>query len=408
MAENFLLFSHSFSALLATPKTRCQEILTALLQESLVRDATDINIEPAWGDTSDIYFRIAGTMHQIMHISGSLTETLRYAIHDQVKDFHLGKYNVNEGSLALQQGGQKYLFNVFIIPQQSRANNIIIRPTITRVLTGQPRPAPPKKNIDKKIFIWQMGKVGSLTVFHSLAPYSKPSAWLVPSIKKDTRWPIYNNIVQTHSIQLLYDFLHYSDEEFVIISLVRDLMARNISTIFQSMNFEENWRNDYFIANTDDFQKMSYDQQEQAITDHLKRLNTSTVATSWYDNILKSHIYYPDIDKYFIDIYAKPFDQDNGYQIYESKNPRIQMIILRLEDLAAQKNTLGEFLGIENLHLVSKNVADKKWYQPIYKKFKERYKPTLDELEAVYNSRFMKYFYSPAQIEVMLGSWNKS
>ena len=84
------------------------------------------------------------------------------------------------------------------------------------------------------------------------------------------------------------------------------------------------------------------------------------------------------------------------------------MIILRLENLNEQKGILGDFLGIDDFQLMNENIASEKWYNPIYKRFKEVYKPTKQELEAIYNSRFMKYFYSPEQIRVFTEKWFKS
>jgi len=121
--------------------------------------------------------------------------------------------------------------------------------------------------------------------------------------------------------------------------------------------------------------------------------------TGWYDNLLRSHFYYPDIDRFFIDIYQTPFDWDRGFQVYESKTPRVKMIILRLEDLDNLEQALGDFLQIDNFKMHKGNLSAEKWYQDIYKRFKKEYTPAPEELAAIYDSQFMRYFYSPAQIE---------
>lgn len=404
------LFERSFALLLVPHSHQKREIVNALLRESLRRKASEINIEPAPDSACDIFFRINGILHKAFTASGSQAVSLREAVQSMAQDLQPGDYDVVEGRLTLCEYENENSFHYYNIPQ-SPFNSILIRNADTAThrskTSGNEKilPMNSDRNVDKKIFIWQMGKVGSSTVYRSLLPYSKPCTWEVPTIKNNTYWPSYNNIIQTHSIKLLYDFLHYSDEKFVIVSLVRDLLARNISSIFQSMNDEEEWRNQHFIANLDDFQKMSYDQQEKKITQQLIRLNTGTAVTSWYDNLLRSHFYYPDIDKYFVDIYAKPFDQENGYQIYESRTSRIKMMVMRLENLNDQVDVMGDFLGIDGLHFISKNVAAEKWYNPMYKRFKERYKPTPLELEAIYNSRFMRYFYSPDQIRLLIEKW---
>lgn len=402
-------FSRSLSSLLqaAAPP---QDVVSCLLAEALRQKASDINIEPTEEGGIDVYFRIDGILYKAASLSGDLAQKLRAATHSQAHSHHPGQYGVLEGTLSLNLQGKEFAFHIYDIPQ-STENCILIRPTVGTSAADEAnrprRPAPHRpRNIDKKIFIWQMGKVGSLSVYSSLFRYSRPCDWHVPSIKYDTHWPKRNNIIQTHSIKLLYDFLHYSDEEFVIISLVRDLMARNISSIFQSMNFKEEWRNHFYIASVADLKKMPYEQQELEITKQLYKLNTSNLTTGWYDTLLSSHFYYPDIDKYLIDVYAKPFNQEQGFQTYESKTPRVQMIILRLEDLNARGKELGEFLGIEDFHPAWGNAPEGKWYEPIYKQFKSRYRPTEQELKTIYGSRFMRYFYSPEQINSMIAKWS--
>lgn len=409
----FQSFICSFSRLLRSSNHHQQEIVAALLHESMRLKASDINIEPVSDDYCEIFFRINGILHKVLALSDGQATLLYEALQREAQDQRPGDYGVIEGTLTAQDQGVPSTFHYYSIPQ-SPTNSILIKKvnTIASSATNGNEAslvAKPDRNIDKKIFIWQVGKVGSSTVYRSLQPHTKPSKWLVPSIKNNNSyWPIHNNIIQTHSIKLLYDFLHYSEEEFVIISLVRDILARNISALFQSMNDEEEGHNDYFIASIDEFKKMPYEQQEYEITQHLRRLNTSTAVTYWYDDILKSHFYYPEINKYFIDIYAKPFDQEKGFQFYESKTPRIKMIILRLEDLIELKKTLGDFLGVDNFELVSKNMAAEKWYNPIYKRFKKRYKPTEQEIKAIYNSRFMTYFYSSEQIRLFIEKWYKA
>ena len=406
----FQSFEYYFVSLLDSPTQHRGEIVSALLRESLRQKASEINVEPGIDSECGIFFRINGRLWKALAVSGRRVTSLREALLIYAYDLHPGLYGVVEGKLALLEHSKKILFYYYNIPQ-APFNSILIRNATISTQRGniqRKEDVSQKKstrNIDKKIFIWQMGKVGSSTIYRSLLPYSRPCTWNVPSIQNNTYWPTCNNIIQTHSIKLLYDFLHCSDEEFVVVSLVRDLLARNISSIFQSMNDEEEWRNQQFIANIADFQEMTYEQQEEKIYQQLLRLNTGTAVTSWYDNFLKSHYYYPEIDKYFINIYSKPFDQENGYQVYESKIKRVNMIILQLEKLNEHVEVLERFLGIENLELVSDNISTEKWYNKIYQKFKNRYKPTNYEIESIYNSRFMKYFYSPNQIQLFASRW---
>ncbi|MDA8418945.1 MAG: hypothetical protein M0Z90_07935 [Desulfobacteraceae bacterium] len=389
---------------LAQPGQR-RAALAALLEEGRGLAASDIHLEPADGGGDEVCFRVEGVLRRVASIDRVASRELRAAIREAAGRFVPGQFAVEEGRIAWELAGGRVDFNVYLIPQTTGPGNVIIRPEAEsggRVCPAGDRNA---RGIDQKVFIWQMGKVGSSTVFKSLLPHANPRISLAPVVSESPRWLICNNLIQTHSIKPLYDVLHHSEEEFVIISLVRDLLARNISTIFQSMNYSEPWRNDYFIAGMEEFQAMPYEQQEQAITGHLRRLNTGCSVTSWYDNLLKSHFYYPEIDRHFIDIYAKPFDWEQGFQIYESKSGRVRMIIIRLEDLDEVAGELGKFMGLDDFKLRHDNLASNKWYQPIYKKFNSRYKPTASELQSIYGSKFMNYFYSPEQINRFTSRW---
>lgn len=401
----------ALAELLADPRPdRGQAVVAALLKEGRECAASDINFEPDAGGGGDIFFRVGGVLRQVARFGGGEWCGLSAAVEAAAVDIQPGKFGVREGRFSAGGEGSEVDFKVYFIPQPSRTGNIIIRPGneggVATIGDGADLISiEQKRNIDKKVFIWQMGKVGSSTVFKSLRPYANPGISLAPVVGESPRWLIHHNLIQTHSIKPLYDVLHHSEEEFVIISLVRDLLARNISTIFQSMNYREPWRNDYFIAGVEEFQAMPYEQQEQAIIGHLRRLNTGSSVSSWYDNLLKSHFYYPDIDRHFIDVYAKPFDWERGFQTYESKSGRVRMIIIRLENLDNVAVELGKFMGLDDFKLRHDNLASDKWYQPIYKKFNSRYKPTVAELQSIYGSKFMNYFYSPGQINSLASRW---
>ncbi|MDA8159249.1 MAG: hypothetical protein M0T76_00775 [Desulfobacteraceae bacterium] len=392
------------TARLAQPGQR-RAALAALLDEGRRLAASDIHLEPADSGGDEVCFRVEGVLRRVARIDQAASRELRAAIREAAGRFVPGQFAVEEGRIAWEAAGGRADFSVYLIPQTTGPGNVIIRPAPE----SGPRVCPARdrkvRGIDQKVFIWQMGKVGSSTVFKSLRPYANPGISLAPVVGESPRWLIHHNLIQTHSIKPLYDVLHHSEEEFVIISLVRDLLARNISTIFQSMNYREPWRNDYFIAGVEEFQAMPYEQQEQAIIGHLRRLNTGSSVSSWYDNLLKSHFYYPDIDRHFIDVYAKPFDWERGFQTYESKSGRVRMIIIRLENLDEVAGELGKFMGLDDFKLRHDNLASYKWYQPIYKKFNSRYKPTVAELQSIYGSKFMNYFYSPGQINSLASRW---
>lgn len=369
--------------------------LKLLLTQSVLQNATSIHME-FHNNSFQIYFRISGKLestHKFSQIDGkNLIELIRGS---SLITPTISQESIEEGHLSAIIDNITHIFVFYIIPHQP-LSRIVIRPINS---AKQPE-------IQKKIFIWQMGKVGSASIFDSLKPYTKTMEWDVSSFITHDHWVKHNNILHIHSHEILYNFLHNNEEKFNIISLIRDPIARNISSVFQSMTTNEPW-NKLFIANTEEFQSYSYLKQKSLIETQLSRLNAEESIVTWYDNLFKTHFYYPQVDKYLIDIYAKPFNQEKGYQTYESKTPRVKMIILRLEDLATLSEELGKFLGINNFEIMQTNVAKDKWYKEIYAQFLRGYNPSKTELDKIYQSKFMTYFYSPAQINSFCEKWSK-
>ncbi|MDP2106765.1 MAG: hypothetical protein Q8J76_12280, partial [Desulfobulbaceae bacterium] len=121
---------------------------------------------------------------------------------------------------------------VFSIPFSPIESVVIHFPCTDRHAPANHKATIPARDIEKKIFIWQMGKVGSASILNSLKGSTHPTTWDVTNIVTDDHWLVHNNLLHTHSIQILYNFLHQTEEEFIVISLVRDLVARNISSVF--------------------------------------------------------------------------------------------------------------------------------------------------------------------------------
>lgn len=74
------------------------------------------------------------------------------------------------------------------------------------------------------------------------------------------------------------------------------------------------------------------------------------------------------LELFGLDVYATPFAQERGYQIYRQEN--IRLLVLRLEDLdRTVVPAMREFLGFENFALIKRNVGEKRVYGELYKEF---------------------------------------
>jgi len=358
-----------------------------LVEQAIKYKASDLHIDWVNGCYT-CSLRIAGQLQYVTNLS--LKEGYEL-LHTIKKELHLDAKSLRtpwSGRLTGNQDNHAQYHQIHIIPFHPLESVIIrLQPQKPAKPTWTSSPA-----ITKKIFIWQMGKVGSSTILASLKPYTKRYNWQFHArISNEPFWQ-YNNIIHSHSAKPIYHTLHHSDEDFIVISLVRDLLQRNISAVFQSM-CDESPGNHYFIAPERKLKTWSYEQIQEEIIRKLLHLNLSNQLTDWYDVLFKSHFYYPDVDRYHIDIYSTPFDRKKGMQVYESKTPRIKMLIIRLENLNKLEKEIGRFLGIQNFELCNNNIAAHKWYKKLYQKFKKTYEPTQQELDHIYNSKFMNYFY---------------
>jgi hypothetical protein len=230
-----------------------------------------------------------------------------------------------------------------------------------------------------------MGKVGSTTIYHALMPYASRlgSANEVELEDFESR---HENVYHLHSTKTLSDFLNKSDEEIIVISLVREFLSRNVSGFFN------------YIGRTRHLKYLFRPKRRrEKIVDKLV-LEYCRQARSGFDR------YYDWFDTFVeavkIDIFAEPFNKEKGCQVYTAGRTRLMMI--RLEDLDNLQEELGVFLGLPELRFANRNISEKKWFGDLYKDFKKRWIPEPEEVAAYMNSKVMRHFYTEVEIQRFL------
>ena len=106
-----------------------------------------------------------------------------------------------------------------------------------------------------------------------------------------------------------------------------------------------------------------------------------------------------------IDVFACPFDRENGYGIYERDGHRL--LILQFEKLQQLAGAIRDFLGLPEFELARENVGESKAYGPVYKRFLERVRFDGAFLDQMYNNRFARHFYTDEDIEAFRRRWSK-
>ena len=252
------------------------------------------------------------------------------------------------------------------------------------------------------ILIYQMGKVGSSSIRKSLQNLNlqNPIAYIhylswssIQSVEqyylKQSTSEVPSHIQFSKEVRKMIDqFL--GKIRFKIISLVRDPVARDISSTFQNieiglpqlLNMDTQKATDEVITYLVNAFKKFDESQDEVCT--------------WFDNEIR--------DIFQFDIFSIPFNTSRGYQIYSTLYSDI--LVIRLENLIeCCQEAFYKFLGIQNFSLLNENTGKKKWYADIYQK-------TLSEiiipekiLKKIYQSRFSKHFYTDLERSNFIQKW---
>lgn len=254
--------------------------------------------------------------------------------------------------------------------------------------------------IKDPILVYQMGKVGSTTVYQSLKDLElEVSIYHIhllnnldeieTSIRRNYSNPKETLAEIEKGRKLRKKILSGQFEKVNIISLVREPVKRNIAAFFQNINevipdYKKRYQNNSLTV--DDMVKIFLNQY-----DHNGPLN-------WFDSQLK--------DVFNIDVFSSNFPKDLGYKIYREN--KMNLLLVRLENLnICIKNAMKEFLGIKNFELVSANIGSKKPYSTLYKQFLSNVILPQDYLDKMYNSKFAQQFYTSDEIEKFRKHWSR-
>jgi hypothetical protein len=181
------------------------------------------------------------------------------------------------------------------------------------------------------VIVYQMGKVGSTTIYNSLQPLKNLDVYHIHSLTK-TRIEIveenyknsfrYNHTIPAHILESQYlrkklDKGLEGKKKWKVVTLVRDPIARNISSFFQILE-------EYVGHN---YQTKIKSMKVEDIIEELMELFLYNYKGEkpliWFDIELKS--------AFGIDIYSREFSKSNGYEIYEAESADV--LLIKLENL---------------------------------------------------------------------------
>lgn len=210
--------------------------------------------------------------------------------------------------------------------------------------------------------------------FHFLS-----DSWL-DRFRKEGTW--YNNLQRAESVNKVLE--NHRSKEKVIITLVRDPIARDVSAVFQSWDT---------IFKTNDFNSINSEQ----IVEQLSK-SPFNQTENWFNTEFKEYT--------GIDILKLPFNKDDGYAVYRAGKYRL--LVLKLERLSdCYREAISDLLGTKNNVLGSYNLTSNKTGAPVHKKVKDSFALPGNRLDEIYSSDFLRHFYTDQELEHFKMKWSK-
>jgi hypothetical protein len=227
------------------------------------------------------------------------------------------------------------------------------------------------------VFVYQMGKVGSKSVFKSLSEQYLGvvlHAHYFNSKHKDWR------------VRRLYHWVMKGDRPLNVISLTREPIGRCVSGFFQ--NFENHTGVPYHKSNFS---------LEELKAIFLEKFKNGRIL-KWFDKNIRAN--------FGIDVYANSFPKC-GYATYQHNNIRLLVMQSEMDD--KQKETvIRDFLELETFQIVNRNIGTQKVYASTYKDFKRNVKFPSDYIDQMCKSKYFNHFYEQDLINEVRSIWSES
>lgn len=243
------------------------------------------------------------------------------------------------------------------------------------------------------ILIYSMGKVGSLSIYHSLQQYTKRPVfhlhslqqavidWEYQTCREKGWWPDSKNtggLVYQHKVE--------KQQPLQIITPIREPIGRNLSAFFEVFRYYNN------IA--------AIDYKEELITLENRFLEQvpHEYPIQWLEKELKQTLQ--------IDVYATSFDTSKKYQTYQHQNHELLLWRVDLADEIKEKK-IQQHIGIADFRLTNHNEGKNKAYAALYEQFKQNIRFSAGYLEQQLNAKYSKHFYSAQERKALYQRWIK-
>ncbi len=256
------------------------------------------------------------------------------------------------------------------------------------------------------ILIYQMGKVGSSSVYKSLKKAGiRNSIFHVhqlsdKGIARKEGWLRYHNSLDTP--EMIEDLLYIKKLkesidmnrwkfQWKIITMTRDPVSVELSAFFENI---EVYGHEVF----DPPKKLIIDKTIDSLMRNVFDVYDveKDYFCAWFDEELKA--------VFDIDVYTVPYDFARGYSIITKDN--VSVLVMRLEDLGRSfQQAMADFLKVPNLKLIKDNTAESKSYWNEYRTILEKFSISAESFDLIYSSRYARHFYPKEEREKSRKKW---
>lgn len=290
------------------------------------------------------------------------------------------------------------------------AGNLVATPSAS---VARPDPMPPPVpepaggvGSGPPLLIYQMGKVGSSSVYeslrhagigHSLFHVHQLSD---KGIKRKQDWLAHFDALSLpwmeeglRASRELRSWIDDSRERvpWKIITLTRDPVSMKISSFFENIAVYR--REVLDAAGALDPVRVMSALRRYAFHDYEENRDYTC---SWFQDELET--------VFGIDVFSVPYDFSRGYTILRREN--VGVLVIRLEDLQRSfAPAMEDFLGAPGLKLAQVNAAAGKSSWPQYQAVLREFTLPAELFDRIYSSRYARHFYPPEDRERARARW---
>ncbi len=279
-----------------------------------------------------------------------------------------------------------------------------------RVEDGSLTPAniqlPPDEEMEQRlkdkprnpILVYQIGKVGSRSIYETLVEMNLPDPVLHVHLLNNLE-RISRNVCKRYPNpegtlfylrrgQMVRDWMERADATTVwnVITGVREPVSFNVSAFFEMLSYIVPYIEERYAA--DD---ITVEELQELFLHEFDHKSPGV----WFDDQFKP--------VFSVDVYGKAFPHSKGYDTYENGNSRV--LLIRVEDLSRTlRPAMLEFLNMKDFPVEARNRSEDKVYHELAEKFKKRRLPA-EYVERMHSTKFAQHFYTAEELDKAKKRW---